>query len=96
MPRIWQKHWAYLEQDDIAPVIVGEFGDTSVGTDPDGTWQRAMASYIVHNGFSYTYWSWSPNTPENSGLLESNWTTIDVTKLAVLPYLRSSPSGAVK
>jgi endoglucanase len=96
MPRIWQQHWAYLEQDNIAPVVVGEFGDTSVGTDPDGKWQRAMASYIVRNGFSYIYWSWSPNTQENSGLLESDWRTIDQSKLAVLPYLRSSPSAAVK
>jgi endoglucanase len=96
LPNIWQKHWAYLQQDDIAPVIVGEFGDTSVGTDPDGKWQRAMATYIAHNGFSYTYWSWSPNTQDNSGLLESDWTTIDRTKLAVLPYLRYSPSAGVK
>ncbi len=96
LPSIWQKHWAYLEQDGIAPVIVGEFGDTSVGTDPDGKWQRAMAAYIVHDDFSYTYWSWSPNTQENSGLLENDWTTIDRSKFAVLPYLRYSPSAAVK
>jgi endoglucanase len=96
MPRIWQKHWAYLQKDDIAPVIVGEFGDTSVGTDPDGTWQRAMADYIVHNGFGYIYWSWSPNTQENSGLLENDWTTIDRSKFAILPYLHYSPSAAVK
>jgi endoglucanase len=88
MPRIWQKHWAYLQLDDIAPVILGEFGDTSVGTDPDGTWQRAMAAYIVDNGFGYIYWSWSPNTQDTSGLLENDWTTVDESKLAILPYLR--------
>jgi endoglucanase len=90
MPRIWQKHWAYLQLDDIAPVIVGEFGDTSVGTDPDGTWQRAMAAYIVDNGFGYIYWSWSPNTQDTSGLLENDWTTIDRSKFAILPYVRLS------
>jgi endoglucanase len=90
MPRIWRKHWAYLQLDGIAPVIVGEFGDTSVGPDPDGTWQRAMAAYIVHNGFSYLYWSWSPNTQDNSGLLENDWKTVDRSKLAILPYLSST------
>jgi endoglucanase len=87
MPKIWRKHWAYLQQDGIAPVILGEFGDTSVGTDPDGTWQRAMASYIVDNSFGYLYWSWAPNTQDSSGLLENDWTTVDQSKLAILPYL---------
>ena len=96
LPSIWRKHWAYLQLDDIAPVILGEFGDTSVSTDPDGTWQRAMAAYIAHNGFGYLYWSWEPNTQDSSGLLENDWTTVDQSKLAVLPYLRSLPSAAVK
>jgi endoglucanase len=95
MPSIWRKHWAYLQQDEIAPVIVGEFGDTSVGTDPDGKWQRAMAAYIVQNDFGYIYWSWSPNTQDTSGLLENDWKTVDRSKLAILPYLRST-SAPVK
>jgi endoglucanase len=95
MPGIWRKHWAYLQQDGIAPVILGEFGDTSVGMDPDGLWQRAMAAYIAQNGFSYIYWSWSPNTQDNSGLLENDWTTVDRSKLAILPELRAT-SPAVK
>ena len=88
MPGIWRRHWAYIQLNGIAPVIVGEFGDTSVGADPDGQWQRAMAAYIVHNGFGYIYWSWSPNTQDTSGLLENDWKTLDQSKLAILPYLR--------
>jgi endoglucanase len=90
LPSIWQQHWAYLQLNDIAPVILGEFGDTSVGADLDGTWQRAMASYIEDNSLGYLYWSWSPNTQDSSGLLESDWKTIDRSKFAILPYLRLS------
>jgi endoglucanase len=93
MPSIWRQHWAYLQQDGIAPVILGEFGGISVGMDLAGQWQRAMAAYIAEYGFSYIYWSWSPNTQDSSGLLESDWKTVDLSKLAILPYLRATFAG---
>ena len=26
MPAIWDKHWGYLVKQNIAPVLIGEFG----------------------------------------------------------------------
>ncbi len=96
LPGIWQQHWAYLQQKGIAPVIVGEFGSSSVGTDQNGQWVRAMTSYIARYGMSYAYWSWSPNLRGSSGLLEKNWKTTDLSTLAILPYLHSWTPPAVK
>ena len=31
LPMVWQRHWAYLQMDGIAPVLLGEFGGRSVG-----------------------------------------------------------------
>ena len=33
MPDLWTKHWAYLNQTDTAPVLLGEFGGRSM--DPE-------------------------------------------------------------
>jgi endoglucanase len=87
MPDVWTKHWAYLQQDGIAPVHLGEFGGRSVGTDAGGQWQRTLARYVEQNGFSYTYWSWTPNSQDTGGLLENDWKTVDPAKLSILPYL---------
>jgi endoglucanase len=59
LPSVWRKHWAYLQQDGIAPVLVGEFGGRSIGSDTSGVWQRSLIRFIEEYGFSYTYWVWN-------------------------------------
>ncbi|MBV9169710.1 MAG: cellulase family glycosylhydrolase, partial [Chloroflexi bacterium] len=61
LPDIWRTNWAYLQQQGIAPVLVGEFGGRSIGQDAEGTWQRSLISYIQEGRFSYTYWVWNPD-----------------------------------
>ena len=84
LPAIWQKYWAYLQTDDIAPVLVGEFGGRSMGQDPGGLWQRALVSFLHARGISYTYWAWNPDSGDTGGILQDNWITINVGKLRIL------------
>ena len=84
LPRIWRDHWGYLQQDGIAPVIVGEFGGRSVGGDKEGVWQRSLLSFLQANGLSYTYWAWNPDSADTGGILEDDWTTLDRNKLGIL------------
>jgi endoglucanase len=84
MPGIWQAHWAYLKLQNIAPVLVGEFGGHSVGSDAEGTWQRLLVSYLQSNNIDYTYWSWNPNSGDTGGILQDDWTTVNQAKLSML------------
>jgi endoglucanase len=84
LPTLWEKHWAYLQQDGIAPVLMGEFGGQSVGQDPEGTWQRSLVDFLKANQISYTYWSWNPDSGDTGGLLENDWKTLDQAKLDIL------------
>jgi Cellulase (glycosyl hydrolase family 5) len=52
LPSVRRRRWAYLQQEGLAPLILGEFGGHSVGTDPDGQWQRTLAAYIAPQGIS--------------------------------------------
>ena len=84
LPAVWDAHWDYLKRTNVAPVIVGEFGGRSVGTDMEGTWQRALVSYLQANGIDYTYWAWNPNSGDTGGVLNDDWNTINAAKLALL------------
>src|SRR5262249_21384935 len=84
LPDIWRSHWAYLAQDGIAPVLVGEFGGRSVGQDRERTWQRSLVSFLKDTGISYTYWSLNPNSGDTGGVLRDDWVTPDQDKLGVL------------
>lgn len=80
---IWQQHWAYLQLSGEAPVLVGEFGASSV-SQTEGTWLRNLMSFLKAHGFSYTYWAWNPDSSDTGGLLLPDWTTLDQQKLSIL------------
>ena len=84
LPAIWEKNWAYLKDQDIAPVLLGEFGGQSVGNDTEGKWQRTLVSFIKRHGISYTYWCWNPDSGDTGGILNYNWQTVDNAKLSLL------------
>ncbi len=81
---LWQRHWGYLKSEGLAPILIGEFGGRSMGQDLEGMWQRSLVDFLRANALSYTYWSWNPDSGDTGGILESNWTTINHTKLDVL------------
>jgi endoglucanase len=84
LPGIWDSHWGYLNKEGIAPVIVGEFGGRSVGTDKEGIWQKALFSYLRENNISYIYWTINPDSGDTGGLLLDDWQSIDKAKQAML------------
>ena len=81
---IWQEHWAYLEQQNTAALVLGEFGGPSVGQDVEGTWQRTLIAYLNANGIGYWYWAWNPNSGNTGGILQDDWKTLNQSKLEAL------------
>jgi endoglucanase len=87
MPAIWDKNWAYLLKENIAPVLVGEFG-TTLRASVDGVWLSELLKYIQTNGGHFTFWSLNPNSGDTGGILKDDWVTVDEVKQAYLtPYL---------
>ncbi len=84
LPALWEKHWAYLQKDRIAPLFVGEFGGGSLGQDLEGVWQRTLVSFLHTQGLSYAYWAWNADSGDTGGILNNDWTTVDQSKIDVL------------
>ena len=92
MTAIWDKQWGYLKKENIAPVLVGEFGGRSVSPiTTEGKWQRSLMDYMKQNGISYTYWAWNPNSGDTGGVVGEDWKTIDQDKLNMLRTYQSPP-----
>jgi endoglucanase len=83
LPGVWVNRWAYLQQQGIAPVLVGEFGGRSIGSDPEGAWQRTLISFLEQGDFSYTYWVWNPDAWVG-GLLIDDRGTLNRAKIDLL------------
>ncbi|MEV4508680.1 glycoside hydrolase family 5 protein [Dactylosporangium sp. NPDC049525] len=100
MPALWDKQFGYLVKNNVAPVLMGEFGGRSVaetdakgGKDLEGIWQRHLIAYLKDNGLSYTYWSWNPNSGDTGGVLKDDWKTIDQPKMDLLKSYQSVPAA---
>jgi endoglucanase len=89
MPALWDSWWGYLHKNNVAPIMVGEFG--SLLNDPkDGQWLSALMSYIGTgaNGMNFTFWCLNPNSGDTGGILLDDWITVNTTKHGYLaPYL---------
>jgi endoglucanase len=93
LPAVWDRYWGYLVKENIAPVLVGEFGSTL--QDPrDTKWMTRLMKYIGDNGMSFTYWAWNPNSGDTGGIVSDDWNTVNQAKQSILaPYL-VPPTGA--
>ena len=95
MAAIWDKNWGYLFKNDVAPVLLGEYG-TTLADPRDQTWLRTLMAYLGTgtDAPSFTYWSWNPNSGDTGGILNDDWTTVNTTKQAYLdPYLIAPDGG---
>lgn len=79
---VWTKHWAYIMQDNIAPVWLGEFGATSTSSDNPTTteameakWFQSLVQFLAKEPrLSWTYWSL--NGTDRYGLLNGKYDDI--------------------
>lgn len=97
----FEKFWGYIYEQNIAPVLVGEFG--SKLQDPkDMPYLQELLAYMAGDldtngtidipagdeGISYTWWSWNPNSGDTGGILADDWTTPIQAKIDLLtPHL---------
>jgi endoglucanase len=85
LPPLWNATWGYIRQQNIAPVLLGEFGSRLDDTS-DQQWFSTMLDYLGStsangaNDFSWTWWSWNPNSGDTGGILADDWLTVNTNK----------------
>ncbi|PWW07152.1 aryl-phospho-beta-D-glucosidase BglC (GH1 family) [Paenibacillus cellulosilyticus] len=85
MPALWDSYWGYISKNNIAPILMGEFGGRGVDTtSAEGIWQNKLVDYIKDNDLYWTYWCLNPNSGDTGGLLLDDWQTWNAPKQAML------------
>jgi endoglucanase len=80
LPSVWDAHWGFIAQKGIAPVVLGEFGGRSVGSDPAGQWQNALVRYLQSQRLGYVSWALNPDSGDTGGILQDDWLTVQSAK----------------
>ena len=72
---IWDVLFGYIFQEDMAPVLVGEFG-SRLATEVDRIWFIEFIDYLTEHDLDFTVWSWNADSSDTGGVLLDDWMTV--------------------
>ncbi len=64
----WYDTWAYINDKDIAPLLIGEWGGHMDGT-KNQQWMELLRDYMIKHHINHTFWCLNPNSGDTAGLL---------------------------
>jgi aryl-phospho-beta-D-glucosidase BglC (GH1 family) len=98
LPTVWDSTFAFIKNENKAPVLLGEFGirDSSSANGKAKTWFLTLLSTLCKS-ISWTFWCLNPNSGDTGGLLGNDWTTpeqwkVDMLKPYMAPFLNLTTS----
>ncbi len=82
----WTTGFGYIHDQNIAPILVGEFGGPGTTTaTADGKWQLKLIEYLDRKNMSWGYWAWNANAYDTGGgLVLDDWKTIRTDRINML------------
>lgn len=75
MKDCWKDNWFYIQEQDIAPLLIGEWGGFM--TEPNLTWMTYMRKLIKDNHVNHTFWCFNANSGDTGGLVKDDFVTWD-------------------
>ena len=89
----WNDNWLFIHDENIAPLLIGEWGGFLDGGD-NQKWMEALRDQIIEDRLHHTFWAVNPNSGDTGGLLKNDWLTFDEAKYAILrPTLWTDKNG---
>ncbi|MBR3759539.1 MAG: cellulase family glycosylhydrolase [Ruminococcus sp.] len=77
----WYETWAWINAEDVAPQLIGEWGGHMEGDNLK--WMLLLRDYMIKNHINHTFWCLNTNSGDTGGLwdslgfTQSSGTTID-------------------
>lgn len=89
----WYDTWAYINDKDIAPLLIGEWGGHMDGG-KNQQWMELLRDYMIDNHINHTFWCLNPNSGDTGGLLGYDFATWDEEKYGLFePSLWQTSDG---
>ena len=78
----WYDYWLYIEKEDIAPVLIGEWGGFMSGDNL--RWMEYLRDLIGEEHLNHTFWCFNANSGDTGGLVKDDFVTWDEDKYALV------------
>ena len=88
----WHPYWLYIEEDEIAPILIGEWGGFMQGDNLK--WMEYIRDLIGEENLHHTFWCFNANSGDTGGLVKDDFKTWDEEKYALVkPVLWQNSEG---
>lgn len=74
----WHDAWLYIDEEQIAPLLIGEWGGFMTGDNL--TWMTYMRQLIAEYHLNHTFWCFNANSGDTGGLVLDDFVTWDSEK----------------
>lgn len=71
----WHDAWLYIDEEQIAPLLIGEWGGFMTGDNL--TWMTYMRQLIADYHLNHTFWCFNANSGDTGGLVLDDFVTWD-------------------
>ena len=94
----WYESWAFLAEENIAPLLMGEWGgwvdDEHDKTGENRHWLQEIRDYMIDMHIHHTFWCFNENSSDTGGLVYDNFEKWDEVKYEfVKPALWQTEDG---
>lgn len=94
----WYDTWAFLIEENISPLLMGEWGgfidDEHDPTGDNRKWMKLLRDYMIEKRIHHTFWCFNENSGDTGGLLTNDFQDWDEAKYAfVEPSLWQDENG---
>ncbi|MCR5420489.1 MAG: cellulase family glycosylhydrolase [Lachnospiraceae bacterium] len=94
MEDCWGDNWFYIYEEDIAPVLIGEWGGFM--SEPNIKWMTLLRKLIKTYRLNHTFWCINPNSSDTGGLLLEDNNTWDEEKYNFVKEVLWQENGSFK
>jgi hypothetical protein len=77
----WRDTWAYINEENIAPLLIGEWGGKMEPANKK--WMELLRDYMIKHHINHTFWCLNPNSGDTEGLLDTQFQKWDAAKYAL-------------
>ena len=79
---VWHDYWLYIEEENIAPILIGEWGGFMSGDNLK--WMEYLRDLIGKENLNHTFWCYNANSGDTGGLVKDDFKTWDDEKYALV------------
>lgn len=82
--KVWEPNWLYIQKENIAPILIGEWGGEINDNEINNSWLYSLIELIDENELHHIFWCVNPTSTDTGGIFLDDWKTVNLRKYSII------------